>query len=105
MASSQSPYPQRDHAVSVDERHVNLVPAGCGHDQVRAAQRRKNAASRRAVRVEAAARRVELAQAAQAGIASEDRERPGRELRPHQWTPSRLGMTATISSTGGGSAG
>jgi hypothetical protein len=62
-ANLLTPHSQRDQAVSVDEWHVDLAPAGCGRDQVRAAQRRNDAASLGAVRVEAAARAVELVQA------------------------------------------
>ena len=39
-----TPHPQRQHAVAVDEGHVDMAPAGCGHDQMRAAQRRNDAA-------------------------------------------------------------
>jgi hypothetical protein len=60
---SLAPYTQSEDAVSVDERHVDLAPAGCGHDQVGAAQRRNDAASLGAVGIEEAVRAVELSQA------------------------------------------
>src|SRR5687767_1078305 len=90
-ARSLTPYPYRDHAVSVDEWHVDLAPAGCGRDQLRAAQRRNDAASLGAVRVEAAARAIELPQPPRAGIAGEESERAGRELRrQHGAAPTRV---------------
>jgi hypothetical protein len=90
-ARSPTPYPQRDHAVSVDGRHVDLAPAGRGHNQVRAAQRRNDAAALGAVRVEAAEGAVELAQAPRAGMPGEERERAGRELgRQHGAAPARV---------------